>query len=370
MNLSYLTENYFSVLINNNPDLICRYNLDKRIEFINNTVTKVRGLPPEYYIGKSIFEFGYTPEFVEKFSQTFDRCVGDKQNIQIEMLFQKEDYPIKIFLITFVPIFDTILGTEVIGVFSVSRDITKEKNLEIELQKQLEEHKILAQRIIKKANKLQNFSYIVSHNLRSPLASIVGLMELYDAVKEEDREEIIGMLRLSVERLSQTVIDLTEAIQINQTFDLKIETVNLKKLLTHIQESLYLTIQETQTSFEVDFSACEEIHYHKVYMESILQNLITNAIKYRHPNRKPIIQLKTMILENGVLLTCQDNGIGIDLERHKHKIFGLHKTFHGNQDARGVGLFITKNQIEAMGGTIDVESELGEGTKFTIFFSL
>ncbi|NJO00662.1 MAG: response regulator [Bacteroidia bacterium] len=98
-------------------------------------------------------------------------------------------------------------------------------------------------------------------------------------------------------------------------------------------------------------------------------NLLTNAIKYRSPERQPQVHLVSQKDQNEVTLTCQDNGLGIDLKKYGHKIFGLNQTFHGNANARGVGLFIIKNQIEAMGGSISVESEPGKGTKFNIVFN-
>jgi signal transduction histidine kinase len=95
-------------------------------------------------------------------------------------------------------------------------------------------------------------------------------------------------------------------------------------------------------------------------------NFISNAVRYSHPDRKPMIkisydeQLKT--------LTIADNGIGIDLEKNGTKLFGMYKTFNNNPDSKGIGLFITKNQIDAMGGRIETESKLGVGTTFTIYF--
>jgi signal transduction histidine kinase len=104
------------------------------------------------------------------------------------------------------------------------------------------------------------------------------------------------------------------------------------------------------------------------YLQSIALNFITNAIKYRHPDRPAIVSIDAKKMDKWIILSVADNGIGIDLEQHGHKLFGMYKTFHGNSDARGIGLFITKNQIEAMGGKVEVESTAGFGTKFNIYF--
>ena len=110
------------------------------------------------------------------------------------------------------------------------------------------------------------------------------------------------------------------------------------------------------------------INYNPAYMESILLNLLSNAIKYAHPERDPIIFISSKYEKNKLVLLISDNGIGIDLKKNGDKIFGLYKTFAGNPDARGLGLFITRNQIEFMSGKITVESELGLGTTFKVYF--
>ena len=97
-------------------------------------------------------------------------------------------------------------------------------------------------------------------------------------------------------------------------------------------------------------------------------NFLTNGIKYRATERESYIKIKSEKLNHYIVLLIEDNGLGIDLKRHGNKLFGMYKTFHGNPDSRGIGLFITKNQVEALGGRIDVDSTVGIGTTFKIFF--
>lgn len=368
--MQHTDSTYFDLIINQNPDLICRYSLDKKIEFINDTIYKVAGRTSDFYINKSIRDFGYPPIFLEQFERGFDECVSKNVPSVVEIDVTEGHLANTYFIINFIPIIDQKAnGNTIIGVFSVSRNVTKEKKLEISQQEKIEELEILCKRVINKANKLQNFAYIVSHNLRSPLANIVGLVKLYDSSQiEQERSEFFEHIKISVDRLSQTIEDLTEVVRINQNFEVQIVKLRFQDILQHILESIYMTIAETQTYIECDFTACEEILYNKVYLESIFLNLITNAIKYRSHERIPVVKLKTYQEEGAIVLTCEDNGVGINMQRYGHKIFGLHKTFHGNQDARGVGLYITKNQIEALGGSITVQSKEGQGTIFTIRF--
>ena len=118
-----------------------------------------------------------------------------------------------------------------------------------------------------------------------------------------------------------------------------------------------------------DFSESDIIQANPAYLDSILLNLITNSIKYSKPNQVPIINVRLVQLENATQLIIQDNGMGIDLVKNGNKVFGMYKTFHGNKDAKGMGLFIVKNQIESMHGKIEVESTVDVGTEFKIFFN-
>ena len=109
-------------------------------------------------------------------------------------------------------------------------------------------------------------------------------------------------------------------------------------------------------------------HKNEVALQQILDNLISNAIKYRHPDREPEITITAKSVENAVQISVKDNGLGIDLKANGDKLFGMYKTFHGNENAKGIGLYITRNQIESLGGSIEVESEPDKGTTFNINF--
>jgi K+-sensing histidine kinase KdpD len=105
------------------------------------------------------------------------------------------------------------------------------------------------------------------------------------------------------------------------------------------------------------------------YLDSILLNLFTNAIKYKSPERKAVLEIGYEVNEHFTIISFKDNGLGINLNKNEHKIFGMYKTFHGNEDARGIGLFITKNQLEVMNGKIEVESQEGQGSIFKIYIN-
>ena len=105
------------------------------------------------------------------------------------------------------------------------------------------------------------------------------------------------------------------------------------------------------------------------YLDSIILNLVSNAVKYKSPNRTLLITINAVKSNEGVLLSISDNGMGIDLDKYRDKIFGMYKTFHNRKDAKGFGLYLVKNQIEAMGGSITVQSEVDKGTTFNVYFN-
>ncbi|MEN0056317.1 MAG: ATP-binding protein [Mucilaginibacter sp.] len=215
--------------------------------------------------------------------------------------------------------------------------------------------------------RLQNFAYIVSHNLRSHTGNLQFMVNLYEETQANtDRAEIFSHIKSISSSLNSTIEHLNEIVKIQTEITNERSIINFETIFKNIQLAVKSNIEALNAHIEYDFSQCPQMSYIPAYMESILQNLLTNALKYSHPDRKPFIKCYTIKDRNFVYLIFEDNGIGIDLERFGDKIFGMYKTFHQNPDARGIGLFITRNQIEALGGTIKVESTVNIGTKFTI----
>jgi signal transduction histidine kinase len=149
----------------------------------------------------------------------------------------------------------------------------------------------------------------------------------------------------------------------------KKQTLNFSHTLEKVKQGINNEIKNKNAQIIENFANLDSIEYPKVYLESILQNLLSNSLKYCDKKRSPLIEIKTYINVNKeAILTFKDNGLGIDLEKHESKIFGLRKKFHHNENARGVGLFITKAQIESIGETISVKSKVNIGSEFKINF--
>jgi len=251
---------------------------------------------------------------------------------------------------------------ENIGIRGVFQDIDDSKQKELRLEKSME--------IITSQNsRLFNFAHIVSHNLRSHTANlsmILNLMEEVDDINE--KLECMDQIKEISKSLQTTITHLNDIVVINTNKTKEKKTVKFQECLDIVTTSINQVISSTNTIIKTNFEAFDSITYIPAYLESILLNLITNAIKYKHPDRDPIIDIKTYNKGDKKILTIADNGRGIDMKLFKDKVFGMYKTFHHNKDAVGIGLFLTKNQVESLNGKIEVESKVGKGTKFSIEF--
>jgi hypothetical protein len=218
--------------------------------------------------------------------------------------------------------------------------------------------------------RLLNFAYIISHNIRSHTSNISSLLNIWQLAADESEQELyLSMLHQSMEKLEETIFNLNQIITIQREVNLPRVSLSLKKEV----ERAVMSVSSDISKFgaQIDILIPNEITVSVVpaYLDSILINLITNTLKYRSNDRALIVKMSAIRQGKNVLLQVADNGRGIDLERYANKVFGLYKTFHGNEDARGVGLFLVKNQIESMRGRIELDSTFGEGSTFKVFFN-
>ncbi len=248
-----------------------------------------------------------------------------------------------------------------IGFYGIILDVTERVTKEAELKKLL----FLTQ---KHNEWLNNFTHIVSHNIRSNNNNIKSLVELLIENTEGDRDLLFKMLKTSTNKLDETIYHLSEFVKFQNQNEKNYTLLNLKKEITKSTDGINQHIIKTNSTIINDVSDSINLKVVPAFLESILMNLLTNAIKYRSPDRPLILKYSSEQIEDFCVLTIEDNGIGIDMDKHRNAIFGLFKTFNGNSDSVGLGLFMTKNQVELMQGKIEIESTLGKGTIFKIYF--
>ena len=213
---------------------------------------------------------------------------------------------------------------------------------------------------------LVDFCNIVSHNLRSPLINISMLIEFLETCDdEEERTKILSKLKPVVNHLNTIFDELVESLQIKQDSEIDLTPVDLKKTLDTILMVFETQINQCNANVKVDLEETT-VTYSQKYADSILTNLVSNALKYKSPDRLLTLDVKTYYDDKGLVLSVADNGLGIDLNRHKNSMFKIRKVFHVHPDSRGFGLFITKTQVDAMGGEIWVDSLPDVGSTFYI----
>ncbi|MFM8914005.1 MAG: PAS domain-containing protein [Flammeovirgaceae bacterium] len=249
------------------------------------------------------------------------------------------------------------------------RNISERKDFERRIVEQNKSLTIIAEDLKKKNEQLEEFTQIVSHNLRSPVSNILSLLDFYEkTIDEHERSKLLSMLRESGTKILTNLHELNEVLKIKQAKDIERQQLSFAEVIQSVSHQLSARIAETQAEIRTSF-AVDTVLYPNIYLESILMNLLSNALKYRHPDRAPKILIETYELNGNLFLKITDNGLGLDLKRYGSHVFKLRKTFHVHPESRGIGLFMIKNQIEAMGGEIAIESEENKGTTFTVLLS-
>lgn len=219
-------------------------------------------------------------------------------------------------------------------------------------------------------NSLLNFAHIVSHNLRSHSTNLLMLTNFIQKEKDaEEKKELETMLLNASKGLNETVHHLNEVVQITTDTNENLKNINLLNSINRVKKNISAILEENNTTCIVHIPKDLKVKAVLSYLDSILLNLFTNSVKYKSPKRKLIIEISYTISKDNIVLHFADNGQGIDLERHGKKLFGMYKTFHQHEDAKGIGLFITKNQIEAMNGSITVDSKVDQGALFILTFA-
>lgn len=239
------------------------------------------------------------------------------------------------------------------------------EDLEKTVEERTQELKITVQNLLQQNEDLEEFSFIISHNLRAPLARIKGLTGLFDASELQDgNKEILNRLQASTQELDLVFKNLNEIVSIRKNLNTTKAQIDLADLINKEIVHFEAEIKATNALILQEVSL-PLIHSVGIYWESIIHQLISNAIKYRHPARTPQVLIKAYLQGSDLHLSIKDNGLGVDIS-NLYKIFGLYQRMHTHVDGKGLGLYLVKTQIEAMNGTIEVESEVNEFALFKV----
>jgi PAS domain S-box-containing protein len=350
-----------TALIDNLPLNVFVKDLDSREILVNKAECEYLGKSTKELIGKTDFDL-YEKE-VAKISREEDLEVIRtlKPMLGKETISIKKDGKITNFLTSKIPLFD--LEGKISGLIGIGLDITAMKKKEDQLRNLINITSVQNKKLI-------NFAHIVSHNLRSHSANFSMLLKfLSEEQNEAEKTHIMNMLNQASDSLLETLENLNQVVDINTNVTLSKQPLNLNESIDKVRKNLSAFLEKNKVKIINNIPQDMIVWSVPAYLDSIILNLVTNAVKYSSPERSPIITMDAKKRDKTLIFSVSDNGLGIDLERYGDKIFGMYKTFHNRKDAKGIGLYIIKNQIEAMGGSITVNSEVDKGATFNVYFN-
>ncbi|MET1260815.1 PAS domain-containing sensor histidine kinase [Flagellimonas sp. DF-77] len=354
------SEQLLRSIIDNLPLNVFVKDKESRKTLVNNAECEYLGATQEEVLGKT--DFDLFESHCAELSREEDLQVMKtlKPIIGKETIGLKKDGEATTFLTSKIPLVN--IEGQAKGIIGISVDITNIKQKEDQLRDLINVTSVQNKKLI-------NFAHIVSHNLRSHTANFSMLLDfLVNEKDDKEKKRILDMLLHASDNLMDTLENLNEVVDISTNVSLEKKTLNLNEYITRVQQNLAGFLQKNQVEITNTIPDSMNIKAVPAYLESIILNLLTNAVKYRHPDRQPQIRLECRKQDGHIQFSIGDNGLGIDLNKYGKKLFGMYKTFHNNVDARGIGLYITKNQIEAMGGSIMACSEPEQGSTFNVYF--
>lgn len=253
----------------------------------------------------------------------------------------------------------------------VNETLSQNKGLEIVVRERTHQLEKLVKDLIKQNHDLEQFSYIISHNVRAPIARIQGLVNIYNRQQMDDpfNKDLLCYIEQSSKQVDDVIADLTQIISIRNNVDSVIEPIDLSEMCTIIMRGLKDDIERTGAKIYIDFEEVPSIQSVKPYVQSIFYNLISNALKYRSYERSLEIRIKSFKQFKYHRLELIDNGLGMDVSPNdQYKVFGLYQRLHTHVEGKGMGLYLVKTQIEALKGKVELESKLNIGSTFKLYF--
>ncbi|SDF28648.1 PAS domain S-box-containing protein [Mucilaginibacter pineti] len=344
--------------IKNQSLYVVRTDQAGRLTHLNRLFCESTGISDQDYLGKPYIDL-VLPEDRDRCNDTFKACLeapGEPQRVLLRKRGPKGIGSTQWEFICLDKEEDSTREVLCLG-HDVTQLVKKQENLEN-----------LVKITSRQNERLKEFTYIISHNIRSHVANLSGIINGIDRDDPADVDYSLELLKVSVGALDSTIQHLNDIITIQQDIKVPLKSLKLKSEILKTARLLQQQISDASAELKVEVDAEERLTTNPAYLESILLNLISNALKYRHPERQAVITVSIENEKDFRILRVSDNGLGIDLERNGAKLFKMFSTFHGNRDARGVGLFIVKTQVEALGGKIEVDCEPKKGCIFSVYF--
>jgi PAS domain S-box-containing protein len=354
---------FYETVLNSLPPNILVFDRKQNYLFINPSIIPDKNIR-EQLIGKNYFDCiditGLDITIAIHTQNKFYDAITQKKEIKWEETVIAKNGEKKSILKHLVPILDSENNVSIVIGYGI--DITERTEM---TEKQI----LLTQQLSHQNEQLNDFCNIVSHNLRGPLVNISMLIKfIQEANNEAEKKDMIDKVEPVINSLNEIFNELVESLQVKLDNSVKLEKNDFHKNIKLICRSLEIEIEKSKAEIIINCEDAPTLRFPSKYLKSILHNLISNALKYKSLDRTPRIEIKTKRFKNNILLSVNDNGLGIDLNRHKNNVFKIGKVFHKHPSAKGFGLHMTRTQVESMNGRIWVESTPNVGSTFFIEF--
>lgn len=344
----------YDIFFEMTPDLVCIAGFDGFFKKVNPAVKEVLGYSYEELYSKPIHHFIYKED--KQTTATVREAL-----LKAVPLFNFENrYVTKSGEIVWLSWTSQPVDQEKV-VFAIAKNITQKKELEAERNTLLTS--------LTEINKdLRHIGHMTSHDLRSPVNNLLSIYEMIDYSKITDKEtlDLMEVFKICCEDLREKLNFYSKELRDKQSLFILFEEIDLNKIVKKVSKSISSLIRNSNATISSDFSQINRINSNANYLESIFLNLITNSIKYKKPGISPLVTISSSLQNDKIELAFSDNGIGFDLEKVGDKIFGFQQSFTSREDSQGIGLYLVYNHIKALGGNVEVESRVGEGTTFRV----
>lgn len=357
------------------PVLIGYLDKEEKYQFANKAYEAWFNRPPSELLGKTVRSIVGDTAY-KGVKVYIDRALqGERLDFESRMPY-RENF-VKYIKTSYVP--DSRNG-QVEGFYTLVNDVTEQVEARNSIEKSEKQAKEIAEEL-RLANEqltrtnidLDNFIYTASHDLKAPISNIEGLINIMvDSLPEhlvvaEGLDEVLEMIRESIRRFKRTIDHLTEVVKLQKENNQEVVRVNLEQVLEEVKLDLAPQLKAAGATIDADLKDCSGINFTQKNLRSIVYNLVSNAVKYHSPDRRPLIKIRCRPAGDYILLTVQDNGLGMALDENT-KLFTMFTRLHDHVEGSGIGLYMVKKIVENAGGRIDVESEVGKGTTFNVYF--
>jgi PAS domain S-box-containing protein len=349
------SEERFRIMADAAPNIVWALYPDGSQRYLNKYGQAYLGVSLEEVVALNWTPFIH-PQDLEATSQAVGQAIENRQAYSQELRLRRHDGVYRWYLSQGAPSY--YASGELYGYVGSGIDITDLKQAN--------------ELLVRTNNELDNFIYAASHDLKSPITNIEGLLTSLlrhlpsESAASERIGRITGLMQESIERFKKTIRDLTDVARLGKEDSWEVDPVDVGKIIREVQLDLEPMITACRAQVVLNIGQSQAVHFSEKNLRSLIYNLFSNALKYRSLQEVPRVEIECVSGGEYHVLTVRDNGLGMESQQID-QLFTIFKRFHTHVEGSGVGLYMVKKMVENAGGKIEVESQVGQGTVFRVF---